>query len=306
MTTMSARRTRLCPRLAGSLLRRIPLQAAAVAAIVLFASCTGTPPVTVGNPSSLAPLPSVSPPPPLSLPPITWKPQVRLSFDFEAGVASADRTMVRTALRQAIPLFPYPHRRAPRSLLIAVFVHSGNSELLRPNEIAEVRRHSIHVFVGGEGWRNSTLVQRRQAMFHEWVHIVQQLESPFGFGPVWLIEGSAEWAAWDAMIRKGLASRTSVEELYTRGALLADPDRRLKDLEGRAFYRDDPDGLDYALGYIAVDVLDPARGWRTIVSFYRALGDGYHWREDFRSVFGISVSRFYRSFEAARADGFPP
>jgi hypothetical protein len=279
--------------------------AAALAVLALLAACTATPPpVTAGNPSSLAPIPSVSPPPPPALPPIIWKPQVRLSFDYEEGVTSADRSLVRSALRQAIPLFPYPHRRAPRKALIAVFVHSGNRELLRPNEIAEVRRQSIHVFVGGDGWRNSTLVQRRQAMFHEWVHIVQQLESPFGVGPVWLIEGSAEWAAWDAMIRKGLASRSSVEELYTRGALLADPDRRLKGLEGRGFYRDDPDGLDYALGYVAVDVLDPARGWRTIVSFYRALGDGYHWREDFRSVFGISVPRFYRSFEAERAKGF--
>jgi hypothetical protein len=228
-----------------------------------------------------------------------------LAFDYEKGVGADDKALVRSALRQAIPLFPYPHRRAPRKATIAVFVHSGNNELLRPNEIAEVRRQSVHVFVGGEGWRGSTLVQRRQAMFHEWVHIVQQLEAPFGLGPVWLTEGSAEWAAWDAMIRKGLASRGSIENLYTQGADLVDRARRLKNLEDQRFYRNDPDGLDYALGYMAIDVLDPARGWRTIVTYYRALGDGYHWRQDFRTVFGISVNQFYRTFEAARANGFP-
>jgi hypothetical protein len=230
---------------------------------------------------------------------------VRLTFDYEEGVGSDDKALVRSALRQAIPLFPYPHRRAPRKATIAVFVHSGNSELLQPNEIAEVRRQSVHVFVGGDGWRDSTSLQRRQAMFHEWVHIVQQLEAPYGLGPVWLTEGSAEWAAWDALIRKGFVSRSSVEDLYVRGAEHVDRDRKLKNLEGQRFYRADPNGLDYALGYVAVDVLHPAKGWRTIVTYYMALGDGYHWQEDFRSVFGISVARFYRTFETARANGFP-
>ena len=278
--------------------------AAALAGLVLLGSCTGAAPLHAGKSPFLSVLPSPSPPPSPTLPPIIWKPQIKLSFDYEQGVDPGDRTLIRGALRQAVHLFPYPHRRAPRPALIAVFVHSGNGELLRPNEIAEVRRQSVHVFAGGDGWRKSNSVQRRQAMFHEWVHIVQQLESPYGLGPVWLTEGSAEWAAWDAMIRKGLASRSSIEDLYVRGAQLAAPDRKLKELEGQRFYRNDPDGLDYALGYVAVDFLNPARGWRTIVSFYRALGDGYHWREDFRSVFGISVTRFYRSFEGDRASGF--
>jgi hypothetical protein len=299
--------TGIARRQAARGLRRIlSRSAAALAVAVLLASCTGapTPQVTVGNPSSVAPLPSVSPPPSPSLPPIIWKPQVKLTFDYEEGVRPDDKALVRSALKQAVPLFPYPHRRAPRRALIAVFVHAGNGEIRRPNEIAEVRRQSVHVFVGGDGWRSSTPLQRRQAMFHEWVHIVQQLEAPFGLGPVWLTEGSAEWAAWEAMIRKGLASRSSIEDLYVRGAQLVDRDRKLKNLEGQRFYRSDPDGLDYALGYEAVELLHPARGWKTIVTFYQALGDGYHWREDFRSVFGISVTRFYRTFEADRASGF--
>jgi hypothetical protein len=285
--------------------RIVRVSGAALASLFLLASCTGAPPLIAGKSPTASVAPSVSPAPSPSLPPITWNPQVKLSFDYEKGVGSSDRSLIRSALRQAVHLFPYPHRRAPRPALVAVFVHSGNGELLRPNEIAEVRRQSVHVFAGGDGWRNSNSLQRRQAMFHEWVHIVQQLESPYGLEPVWLTEGSAEWAAWDAMIRKGLASRTSVEDVYVRGARLADRDRELKELEGERFYRNDPDGLDYALGYVAVDLLHPARGWRTIVTYYQALGDGYHWRADFRTVFGISVTRFYRSFEADRANGFP-
>jgi hypothetical protein len=289
-------------------LRRIGRgSAVALAGLVLFASCTGPGPLTARSSSSPSPsvLPSPSPPPSPTLPPIIWKPQIKLSFDYEEGVVSSDRTLIRGALRQAVHLFPYPHRRAPRPALVAVFVHSGNGEIQRPNEIAEVRRQSVHVFAGGDGWRNSTSQQRRQAMFHEWVHIVQQLEAPFGLGPVWLTEGSAEWSAWDAMIRKGLASRSTIEDLYVRGAQLSDRDRKLKQLEDQRFYRNDPDGLDYALGYVAVDLLHPAKGWRTIVTFYQALGDGYHWRQDFHTVFGISLARFYRTFEADRANGFP-
>jgi hypothetical protein len=219
-------------------------------------------------------------------------------------VGSADRALVRSALKQAVRLFPYPHLRAPRPALIAVFVHSRNREMSRPNEIAEVRIRSIHVFVGSDGWKGSSPVQRRQAMFHEWVHIIQQLEAPVRSAPVWLVEGTAEWSSWDAIFRLGLASRSLIRGLAEQAASLIDLARTLHRLEGERFYRNDPDARNYTLGYLAIDFLHPGRGWRTIVSFFRTVGAGSTWRAAFRRVFKISVSRFYRTFEADRAEGF--
>jgi hypothetical protein len=83
-----------------------------------------------------------------------------------------------------------------------------------------------------------------------------------------------------------------------------DRDRRLKGMEGQNFYRHDPDGRDYALAYTAVESLDPGRGWRTIIAYYRSLGSGVLWQTAFRRAFKVSVTRFYRSFEASRAAVF--
>jgi len=203
-----------------------------------------------------------------------------------------------------VHLFPYPHRHTPSPAKIAVFVHSGNGDMTRPNEIAEVRRQSIHVFVGSAGWRGSASTQRREAMYHEWVHIVQQLESPIAVGPVWLVEGTAEWSAWDAVIRQGLATASVIRNLDEQVAAFVSSSKTLKSMEGQRFYRNDPDGRDYALAYLAVDFLHPRDGWRTIVRFYYRLGLGYPWTAEFRRAFKISVARFYRSFEVDRAEGF--
>jgi len=278
---------------------------AAVALILLLSSCTGSTAPTTGHPVSLAPLPrptSALPTPKLAT--LTWKPQIQVSFDFDEGVSSSDKALIRSSIKQARGLFPYPHLRLVRPALVAVFVHQRNGEMTRPNEIAEVRRQSVHVFVGGDGWKNSDSLQRREAMFHEWVHIVQQLESPSRPGPVWLVEGSAEWAAWDAIFRLHLASRSTIGHMMAQIAAGVDRDRKLKEMEGPNFYRDDPDGRDYGLAYAAVESLDPSRGWRTIIAYYRALGNGVLWQTAFRRVFKVSVTRFYRSFEASRATGF--
>jgi hypothetical protein len=219
-------------------------------------------------------------------------------------VHSSDRAFIRHTLRQAVPLFPYPHRRTRSPAPIAVFVHSGNGDMTRPNEIAEVRRQSIHVFVGSAGWRDSASTQRREAMYHEWVHIVQQLESPIAVGPVWLVEGSAEWSAWDAVIRQGLATGSVIRNLFAQVAASVNPSKMLRNMEGQRFYRNDPDGRDYALAYLAVDFLHPQQGWRTIVGFYQRLGLGYPWTTEFRRAFKVSVARFYRSFQSDRVSGF--
>jgi hypothetical protein len=281
------------------------LSTTALALVLFLSSCTGSTAPTTGHPVSLAPLPGpTSAPPTPKLATLTWKPQIRVSFDFDEGVSSSDKALIRSSIKQARGLFPYPHLRLVRPALVAVFVHKRNGEMTRPNEIAEVRRQSVHVFVGGDGWKNSDALQRREAMFHEWVHIVQQLESPFRPGPVWLVEGSAEWAAWDAIFRLHLASRSTIGHMLAQIATGVDPDRKLKEMEGQNFYRHDPDGRDYALAYTAVESLDPSRGWRTIIAFYRALGNGDLWQTAFRRAFKTSVTRFYRSFEASRASGF--
>jgi hypothetical protein len=263
---------------------------------------TATAPSPRPAPSSpaLAPSPAATP----SASAITWKPNVGFSFTSDDGVSRADRSFIRNALRQAVRLFPYPHRVDARKPTVAVFIHSTNGEMTRPNEIAEVRTQSIHVFVGTKGWRGAGPIQQRQAMFHEWVHVLQQLEASAIASPVWLIEGTAEWAAWDAMARLGFVERSDIRAFEVQAARSIDPDRRLRRFESQAFYEHDREGRNYALAYLAVDFLHPRRGWRTIIRFYASFVDG--WQNAFADAFGVSLTRFYPKFERSRAAGFPP
>jgi hypothetical protein len=267
----------------------------------LSRSVSATAPSPRSAPSS--PAATLSPAASPSAPAITWKPKVALSFTSDDGVSRADRSFIRSALRQAVRLFPYPHSVDARKPTVAVFIHSTNGEMTRPNEIAEVRTQSIHVFVGTKGWRDATAIQRRQAMFHEWVHVLQQLEASAIAGPVWLTEGTAEWAAWDAMARLGFVERRDIRAFEVQAARSIDPDRKLRRLEGQAFYERDREGRNYALAYLAVDLLHPRRGWRTIIRFYASFQDG--WEKAFADAFGVSLTRFYRKFERSRAAGFP-
>ena len=81
---------------------------------------------------------------------------------------------------------------------------------------------------------------------------MQQLESPIALGPVWLVEGTAEWSAWDAVIRQGLATGSVIRNLDEQVAAFVKSSKTLKSMEGQRFYRGDPSRSENAgLGEIS-------------------------------------------------------
>lgn len=121
-------------------------------------------------------------------------------------------------------------------------------------------------------------------------------------GPVWLLEGAANFIGWQVQFQRGLMSyeteRAEWEEWSRRIDL---PLQRLETLAVS-----DRTVNAYHLYSLALDELMklvPA-GPRAITTYYEATARGTSWKVAFRRAFGMSVATFYKRFAAIRA-GLP-
>jgi hypothetical protein len=144
---------------------------------------------------------------------------------------------------------------------------------------------------------------------HEYVHVLQGelgcLSSPAGERFHWILEGMAEEISWRAMVAGRRATERRIErEIRGEGAFdpNLDPLRSYETEGGR-----DP---EYALWHLAVRrLLDEAVAAGTtrahhpelaLRRFCDRIAVRQPWRAAFARSFGLSVDRFYASFEAMR------
>jgi len=117
-------------------------------------------------------------------------------------------------------------------------------------------------------------------------------------GPVWLIEGSAEYIAYQTIATYGLDSlenirRSRIERVKTTSA-------PLRSLETYAGFT--PQNSPYPLSALAGERLAAANGGETVfIAYFEAVAQGAAWSEAFRTVFGRTVDTFYAEFEAYRS-----
>ena len=112
-------------------------------------------------------------------------------------------------------------------------------------------------------------------------------------GPAWLMEGSADYAAFqfgerylDKQMRFEL-QRARVEALALKGSLAQ--------LEtGNSLYPLGQRG--YAIGAYATHQLVERAGLQSVPDFYRRLARTSNWKQAFADAFGISVADFYARF----------
>ena len=148
-------------------------------------------------------------------------------------------------------------------------------------------------------WYNGVYVPSVQAMFlaeggmtahahaHEYFHAIQHhLIGPLrGWGPRWMTEGSAIFAT--AVYEGAVSASQTVEEridrLVTRQAALTGindwPPLSVgeRPVEGVTY----PPRLDYIMGSLGVVWLSEQAGERSVVDFYRRMGDAEDWRDAF-------------------------
>ncbi len=147
---------------------------------------------------------------------------------------------------------------------------------------------------------------------HELVHIYQHsLAAHRGYdldhskvrvhGPVWLIEGGAEFQTHRAL---------------TKGAVYFYDERRRRSSETASAVDTPLSEIEtyktvlatqgsYQLGEMAVELLAASAGEEAVMAYWTLLNPETSWQEAFETTFGMTISEFYVLFEQHRAAGFP-
>jgi hypothetical protein len=234
---------------------------------------------------------------------------VRLVFKFDPGTIQADRDLIRDAITKARGYFPLEYPRDARWSYLDQHYVCYPKQYWEPvvttftpaddRRTAEYRpRRGIRIYLGSDGWRNSPPTYRTVITFHEAYHWFQDLASknPHSISagheqPLWMVEGSAEWAGWDAAVHFGSFPSMDEARRLEHGALKTDR----ADLPKYEFR--DADIFDaYPLFFTAVDELMAAHGGRRAMRAFWEFDTSESWRVFFQDAFGISVKKFYAEF----------
>jgi hypothetical protein len=240
---------------------------------------------------------------------------VTARFKFAAETLPEDRRIIRDAVAKARGYFPLRYPRAAR------WSYAEERELCYPaayaevvvttfdqpegNEVAWYRwGRGMRFYVGIEGWRLSPAYFKYLVAFHEAYHWFQHLRGKTYQGsgtgqlrrpePFWLVEGAAEWGAYEALAHFDLYPGMDAAR-QEQASIVAHDRSELKSFETRS-----EDYAAYALFFQAVDRLVQRHGGRAALTKYWSFtNDDIGWREYFQDAFGISVKRFYKEFAAS-------
>lgn len=144
------------------------------------------------------------------------------------------------------------------------------------------------------------------AMIHEYFHRIQGAlsKNARSRGPLWLTEGSAEYAMVTTAARYGFADVETERAYYILHSLGIS--RGLGAIETIAASDDEDSYSVYSLGYLAAEFLAMNAGDSAILKDYWAyLGQGSNWEIAFEKAFGVTAGDFYRRFDEYRAAEFP-
>jgi hypothetical protein len=165
----------------------------------------------------------------------------------------------------------------------------------------------IELNLATPSWQKSTPAGRKQVVVHEYAHIVQnysaskQSASPLssGLGPLWLIEGGADYlSAWVVSSERLYDYSTVRDSTMTRAKRINAP---LQSIESYSGARAAGPGSEYTLGFFGAEFL--ARnygGEQNVLKFFRSTATSRTWHDAFKETFGISIAEFYDKFEEYR------
>jgi hypothetical protein len=152
---------------------------------------------------------------------------------------------------------------------------------------------------------------RREALFHEYNHTLQEwqaevrFQSPDpderSFVPRWMVEGCAQYLAIKAGARRGF-----VDEEVERDVVLyraADTGEPLAALEtaGQAGFAGGT-GAAYPVGWLGCERLATTKGEDAVAHrFWLAMAKHRDWMKAFADAFAVTPADFYRDFEVYRA-----
>ena len=159
-------------------------------------------------------------------------------------------------------------------------------------------RYAIFIHIANCGFGYSVGDSVSLVLAHEYFHVLQLSLSPELSGPVWLSEGSAEYA----MAHFGERANRYDYTAFRNSVLLraASWTGTLRDAGDDLSY---PTGHEhYFLGFLAVELLVEQAGEEAVLGYYRLLPTTPDWRQAFASAFGTTPDEFYETFEEWRRE----
>ena len=238
---------------------------------------------------------------------------VKLTYRFDPATTARDKQIMQDAMRLARDHFPLIFPRFERYSYddegyICFPGHytepvTTTAEPPPDNRIAHYQPgFGITVFVSSPWWRNAPESYRYTIMFHEAYHWYQELASKDettlnGFrrtNPLWLVEGTAEWLAYEAAVEfDRYPDMEAIRSLLT--PLVRYDGGELKTFETRE--RDASDA--YPFFFTAVDrLIRDHGGLEALRSYWDFKDDDVSWKVIFQRSFGISVKKFYAELAA--------
>ena len=170
---------------------------------------------------------------------------------------------------------------------IFMIVSSWIRDNLSSERIAHISAHEMsHVY------HNILDGYREYRGTHSEVYVV---------GPVWLIEGAAEFQAIRSLAKGGLNFYNHTRNLYVERSNTVDA--TLLELETYEGVRSKANG--YHLPAMAVELLASLAGEESVLTYWTQVRPGTTWQEAFEKSFGLTVEDFYTLFADHRAAEFP-
>ena len=221
----------------------------------------------------------------------------RIVFSIGEGVSDSDETNVREGVVLAVS-YLREHYRASLKDDLVVNVRDMESPL-GANNLAFADGDYLVVFTGAPAWDYLSPALRLQVIVHEFVHIYQydQIGGHSDSGPMWIIEGMAEFVSFGMIQSLGVLRSDDVYDAQT-WALSKGLDRvpRLSDLEDIVAFQSAA-GPVYSLAFLAISQLAGERPVERLTIYLELIAEGKPWQHAFQRAFGLAPSDFYEQFQ---------
>ena len=247
----------------------------------------------------------------------TVSPTPGVTFKYDSGVSAEQRREIEEAVVLARKYLGEVYNVVVYAFsdLTCVPQQPDSPDITCPNlrgNLGIATANIIELNLATESWKRSHAL-RVSVVAHEYAHIVQnyngssQIATPLGvgLGPIWLIEGGAEYLATWVVTSERITDYASARE--GRINQVKKINAPLRTVEDRGGARRAGGGSEYTLGFFGTEFL--ARnygGEQNILKYFRATATSRTWHDAFKETFGISRDEFYEKFEEYRRVNFPP
>jgi len=208
----------------------------------------------------------------------------------ETDVTPEDRVQIRRGL-SAVQAYISTTLESSLPVLACFDVRASN---VGPAGSAMEKGNQVLFLSTPQGWPGKQPWQMAKVAAHEYVHVWQEdvAGSAYSSSSVWLIEGMAEWMAYQSLAEAGILTQDQIPAPSGKRKALAPPLELLETPQGW-------NGTlqPYGQAFQAVDQLIMGKSLAAFESYLGDLSKGLSWQDAFKAAFELPPAAFYKRFD---------